>query len=193
MEGSCRPALLWVYDKRPSKELPRNEALLFVYRDFKYVLASPNAQPGNTIGEEQRQIDAGFRYQNIPSQVARAFVDVPNSDVIDDSKNYDSLLFSVKSTEKFQLTEIPFEPRINDHNQPEIILKKEDAPIYDAGDRMFAELYIEQELKEGDKVVASNDVTSSYSWSYSEFADLQNIVVPSEEPGISRSQDTISP
>lgn len=178
VEGSSRPAQLWVYDKRPSKELPPNESLMFVYRDFKYVLAPPNAQPGDTIGEEQRKIDAGFRYQNIPSQVARAFVDVRNTDVIDDSKNYDSLLYSVKSTEKFQITEIPFDARINDHNQPEIILKKEDAPIYDAGDRMFGELYIKQELKQGDKVVASNDFSSSYSWSYGEFANLQNIIVP---------------
>lgn len=175
---SSRPALLWVYDKRPTKDMPPNEALMFVYRDFKYVLAPPNAQPGDHVAEQQQAMDASFRYQSIPTVIQRGFADVRAADIIDEQKDYDALLFSVKSSEKFQIASIPFDARINDKMSTEVAVKKEEAPVYDNGESMFAELYFKQELKQGDRTVASNDYTASFNWSYKEFSDLQNIVVP---------------
>lgn len=175
---SSRPALLWVYDKKPTKDMNPNEALLFVYHDFKYVLAPPDAQPGDHVGAQQQAMDASFRYQSIPTLIQRGFADVRSSDIIDDRKNYDSLLFSVKSSEKFQIASIPFDARINDKLNTEVAIKKEEAPVYDNGESMFAEVYFKQELKQGDRTVSSNEYTASFNWSYKEYSDLQNIVVP---------------
>ena len=50
---SSRPVLLWVYDRIPSDQIPKNEALMFVWRDIKYVLAPPSADPGDSFGEHQ--------------------------------------------------------------------------------------------------------------------------------------------
>ena len=172
---SSRPAQLWVYDKRPSKEIPPNEALMFVYREFKYVLAPPNPEPGDKIGEEQQRADATFRYQPIPSLVSMAFADVRTSRVIDEKKNYDPLIYSVKTTEKFQIAEINFDLRINENRQPEVTIGIAAAPVYDDGSNVFAELYIKQELKQGDTVVASGDSTATYRWTSKEFAALQSI------------------
>lgn len=175
MPNSSRPAQLWVYDKAPSKELPPNEALMFLYHDFKYVLAPPNPQPGDTIGRQQQEQDRNFRYQTIPSKISMAFAEVRKSDVIDEKKNYDSLIYSVKSTEKFQIAEIDFDIKVNADHQPQVTIGKAIAPVYDDGSSVFAELYFKQELKQGDTVVASGDSTATYHWSSKEFGDLQNI------------------
>ncbi len=47
---SNRPALLWVYDKIKSTAIPSNEALMFVWRDIKYVLLPPNPDPAPRSG-----------------------------------------------------------------------------------------------------------------------------------------------
>lgn len=172
---SSRPALLWVYDKPPSKAIPPNEVLMFIYHEFRYVLAPPNPNPGDSIGEAQRQIDANFRYQLIPSQVQQAFADVRNSNVIDESKNYDPLLYSVKSSEKFQISALPFEVRIGETHLAEVTILKADLPFYDEGDQSFAELLIRQELKEGDRTVASNEQTITYNWTAKELSDLPEL------------------
>lgn len=175
--GSSKIAYLWVYDQRLPKPLPSNEALLFVFRDFKYVLNPPNPQPGDAIGEQQRAADSNFRYQDIPSAVQQAFVEMATKDVMDPDKNYTSLLASVSSTEKFGISEIQFDVKIEPSHPPKVtvsILPK-DAPTYDDGQKVFAELSYHQELKSGDKVVASNDQVMSYSWDEKDFADLQSI------------------
>lgn len=180
LPDSSRPALLWVYDKVPSTEIPPNEALLFLYRDFKYVLAPPNPNPGDVIAEQQRQMDSSFRYQDIPSVVQRAFADVAETSVIDEKKDYRQLLSSVEATEKFGIAGIDFEIR-KAQTQPlkiEVVIKKENAPVYDDGNKIFAELYFKQELKKGDRVIASNQHVASFSWDQKTFDNLQEIVVP---------------
>ncbi len=179
VEGSSRPAELWVYDKTPSTRIPPNEAMLFVYRDFKYVLYPPNAQPGDTIGEQQQALDANFKYQDIPSVVQAAFVDVSKANIIDESKDYRDLISSVKSTEKFGLNQIEFEIREvkTEPLQYEVIMKPDTAPTYDSGDEMFAEFFFKQELKKGDQLIAANQHTASFKWDQTKFAALTEIAV----------------
>lgn len=179
VQGSSRPAELWVYDKIPSNRIPANEAMLFVYRDFKYVLAPPNAQPGDAIGEAQRSLDSNFQYQSIPSAVQAAFGDVSKANIIDENKDYRDLISSVKSTEKFGLNQIEFEvrPLKTQPLQYEVVLKPETAPIYDAGDEMFAEFFFKQELKKGDTLIAANQHTASFKWDQTKFAVLKEITV----------------
>lgn len=176
---STRPALLWVYDRTPSREIPANEALMFIFRDFKYVLAPPNPQQGDTIGEAQRSVDSSFRYQTIPSMVQRAFLQVADATVIDESKNYQQLLTSVETTEKFQLSGIEFEARTLQTNPLRIraVIPVKDAPVYDEGNRIFAELYFKQELKKGDRLVASNQHLASFTWDPKTFEQLNEIAV----------------
>ena len=175
--GSSRPAELWVYDKTPSTRIPPNEAMLFVYRDFKYILYPPNAQPGDTIGEQQQALDANFKYQDIPSVVQAAFVDVSKANIIDESKDYRDLISSVKSTEKFGLNQIEFEIRPLKADQFEVVLKPDTAPIYDSGEEMFAEFFFKQELKKGDQLIAANQHTASFKWDQTKFAELKEIAV----------------
>jgi GWxTD domain-containing protein len=175
--GSSRPAELWVYDKLLSKRIPPNEAMMFVYRDFKYVLAPPNPQPGDTVGEAQRSIDSNFRYQSIPSAVQDAFIEVSKTNIIDENKDYRDLISSVKSTEKFGLNQIEFEVRPLKADQYEVVLKPENAPIYDASDEMFAEFFFKQELKKGDQLIAANQHTASFKWDHTKFAELKEIAV----------------
>jgi GWxTD domain-containing protein len=177
VQGSSRPAELWVYDKTPSDRIPPNEAMLFVYRDFKYVLYPPNAQPGDAIGEQQQALDANFKYQDIPSVVQAAFVDVSKANIIDESKDYRDLISSVKSTEKFGLNQIEFETRPLKTDQYEVVLKPETAPVYDAGEEMFAEFFFKQELKKGDQLIAANQHTASFKWDLTKFAELKEIAV----------------
>jgi GWxTD domain-containing protein len=177
VQGSSRPAELWVYDKTPSDRIPPNEAMLFVYRDFKYVLYPPNAQPGDIIGEQQQALDANFKYQDIPSVVQAAFVDVSKANIIDESKDYRDLISSVKSTEKFGLNQIEFEIRPLKTDQFEVVLKPDTAPIYDSGEEMFAEFFFKQELKKGDQLIAANQHTASFKWDQTKFAELKEIAV----------------
>ncbi len=179
VEGSSRPAELWVYDKTPSTRIPPNEAMLFVYRDFKYVLYPPNAQPGDAIGEQQQALDANFKYQDIPSVVQAAFVDISRENIIDESKDYRELISSVKSTEKFSLNQIEFDLRESKTEplQYEVIMKPDTAPVYDSGDEMFAEFFFKQELKKGDQLIAANEHTASFKWDQTKFAALTEIAV----------------
>lgn len=177
VEGSSRPAELWVYDKIPSDRIPPNEAMLFVYRDFKYVLFPPNAQPGDRIGEAQQAMDANFRYQDIPSVVQAAFVDVSKANIIDESKDYRDLISSVKSTEKFGLSQIEFDIKELKPNQYEVVMKHDTAPVYDSGEEMFAEFFFKQELKKGDQLIAANEHTASFRWDQTKFAALKEITV----------------
>ena len=175
--GSSRPAELWVYDKIPSNRIPPNEAMMFVYRDFKYVLYPPNAQPGDTIGEQQQALDANFKYQDIPSVVQAAFVDLSKENIIDEDKDYRDLISSVKSTEKFSLNQIEFEVRPLKTDQYEVVLKPETAPVYDAGEEMFSEFFFKQELKKGDQLIAANQHTASFKWDQTKFGELKEIAV----------------
>jgi GWxTD domain-containing protein len=175
--GSAKPAQLWVYDKLLSKSIPANEALLFVYRDFKYVLNPPNPQPGDTIGAEQAAIDSNFRYQNIPTAVQQAFEETAKAEIIDPEKNYKNLIASVTSTEKFGISEIRFEIKTEPSHPPKVTVAilPENAPLYDDGEKVFVELYYRQELKTGDKLIASNEHVVSFSWDQKSFADLTSI------------------
>jgi GWxTD domain-containing protein len=177
VEESNRPALLWVYDKVKSNAIPRNEALMFVWRDIKYVLVPPNADPGDYFGEQQRQMDSTFRYQTIPGAVEQAFADVRKADIIDESKDYKSLLFSVNSTEKFGIAGINFDIHPSQGGQVEIAIAKDNAPVYDAGNTKFAELYFKLELKQGDHVVATNESTKTFNWNPADFDTLKEISV----------------
>ncbi len=178
--GSSRPAQLWVYDKLLGKHIPANEAMLFVYKDFKYVLEPPAPQPGDTIGQEQRSFDSKFRYQDIPSAVQQAFVETTRAEIIDPDKNYKNLLASVSSTEKFGVSEIQFETQVDSSHPPgvSVTILPENVPVYDDGEKVFAELYYRQELKKGDTVVASDEQVQSYSWDPTGFADLKGLVQP---------------
>jgi GWxTD domain-containing protein len=178
IEGSSRPGLLWVYDKPPSDQIPRNEALLFVYRDFKYVLAPPQPDAGDVFAERERAIEAGFRYQTIPAMVQRAFADVTTRRIIDERKNYDSLLFSVETTEKFGIAGIDFDIRRPTGGNVQVIIPVEDVPVYDEADRKFAELYFKQELRKGDSVVATNEHTAAFNWTANNYEDLKELAVP---------------
>ena len=177
VQGSSRPAELWVYDKNVSSRIPPNEALLFVYRDFKYILFPPNAQPGDAIGEQQQAMDANFRYQDIPSVVQAAFVDLNKANIIDESKDYRDLISSVKSTEKFGLNQIEFDTRELKPGQYEVVMTPDTAPIYDSGEEMFAEFFFKQELKKGDQLIAANQHTASFKWDQTKFAELKDITV----------------
>jgi GWxTD domain-containing protein len=174
---SSRPALLWVYDKTPSKRIPVNEALMFIWRDFKYVLNPPNPDPGDTIGEQQASFDSSFRYVDIPSMVRQAFADVSEQKVIDEKKNYDSLVFSVRSSEKFGIASIDFEIHSLKPNQVEINIPTKSAPVYDSGREIFAEFLFTQELKQGDKVVTRNEHSQSFTWTPTNFDKLDAIPV----------------
>jgi GWxTD domain-containing protein len=176
---SNRPALLWVYDKIKSSAIPPNEALMFVWRDIKYVLIPPNPDPGDVFGERQREADSSFRYQTIPSVVLQAFNDVRKVNIIDEKKDYKNLLYSVKSTEKFAIGGVNFDIRpLSSHSgDVEVAIPKEDAPVYDAGNSKFAELYIKEELKKGDTVVATNDTTKTFNWNPRDFDALKEITL----------------
>jgi len=176
---SSRPALLWVYDKIPSNAIPKNEALMFVFRELKYVLLPPNPDPGDVFADEQRRMDSAFRYQSIPSVVQTAFVDAAKTYVIDEKKDYKELLFSVNSTEKFGIAQIRFDVRIEPGNPPRVVVKMnaEDAPVYDDGQKVFAEFYFRQQLKKGETVVAKNEHTESFSWDSKTYAGMKEISV----------------
>jgi len=179
VEESSRPALLWVYDKLGSKRIPANEAMMFIWRDFKYVLAPPNPDPGDRIGQQQAAIDSSFRYQSIPSLVLQAFADVSTANVIDEKKNYESLVFSVRSTEKFGIASIDFNTQILPTQPPQlqVSIPAATAPVYDSGNQVFAEFYFTQELKQGDKVVVRNEYGQSFTWSPEAFGKLNEISV----------------
>jgi GWxTD domain-containing protein len=179
VEDSSRPALLWVYDKLNSKRIPANEALMFIWHDFKYILNPPNPDPGDTVGEQQASLDSNFRYQSIPSMVAQAFADVSNANVIDEKKNYDPLIYSVKSTEKFGVASIDFEPRVLQANPPqvEVNIPIASVPVYDSGNQVFAEFLFTQELKQGDKVITRNEHSESFTWTAESFGKLNQISV----------------
>jgi GWxTD domain-containing protein len=176
---SSRPALLWVYDKLPAKRIPKNEALMFIWRDFKYVLAPPNPETGDAIAAQQASLDSSFRYQDIPSMVNMAFADVSKSNVVDEKIHYDALLFSVRSTEKFGIAAINFETQVSESQPPQIQVNipAASAPVYDEGTRKFAELVFVQELKKGDQVIAKNEHSESFTWSGTAFDDLNQINV----------------
>ncbi len=176
---SSRPALLWVYDKISSSAIPKNEALMFVYHDLKYVLLPPNPDPGDYFAEQQRELDSAFRYQSIPSVVQTAFVDTAKTYVIDEEKDYKELLFSVNSTEKFGVAQIQFDVRIEPGNPPRIqaVISAEDAPVYDDGEKVFAEFYFRQQLKKGETVVAQNEHTASFSWDAKTYSEVKEISV----------------
>lgn len=179
VENSSRPAQLWVYDKRLSDRIPPNEALMFVFRDFKYVLLPPNPQPGDEIAAQQRAIEANMQYQSIPSTVSAAMGDFSKASIIDESKDYRELLFSVESTEKFGISELAFEARPikTDPVQYEVVMNPENAPVYDEGERKFAEFFFKQELKKGDQLIAANQHTASFAWDAQTFEDLKEIKV----------------
>ena len=176
---SSRPALLWVYDNVPAKRIPRNEAMMFVWRDFKYVLTPPNPDEGDEIGAQQASMDRGFRYQSIPSMVQQAFHDVSKTNIVDEEKDYDELLFSVRSTEKFGIARLEFDakPIQTQPLQIQVNIPAAAAPVYDEGNRSFAELVFVQELKQGDKTVARNEHSESYTWSPEAFDKLDQISV----------------
>lgn len=176
---SSRPALLWVYDNLPAKRIPRNEALMFVWREFKYVLAPPNPDTGDRIAAQQASFDSSFRYQDIPTVVNAAFADVSKSNVVDEKIDYDALLFSVRSTEKFGIVEINFDPQILQTQPPQIQVNipAASAPLYDEGTRKFAELVFVQELKKGAQVIAKNEHSESFTWSAAALDDLKEIKV----------------
>jgi len=176
VDGSSRPGLLWVYDNIPSNKIPKNEALFFVYRDLKYVLLPPTPDPGDTIAAQQREVDSAFRYQSIPSTVQQAFTDMAQRSVFDESKNYQQLLYSVQSTEKFGLAGIEFEIQ-KTPSGTRISIPVDKAPVYDAANKSFAELYFKQELKQGDKVVASNEHQQSFDWDAQKLGQLKTIDV----------------
>lgn len=176
---SSRPALLWVYDKLPAKRIPKNEALMFIWRDFKYVLAPPNPESGDTMAAQQASLDANFRYQEIPSLVNMAFADVSKSNVVDEKIDYDALLFSVRSTEKFGIAELNFGAQVLQARPPQIqvSIPVASAPVYDEGTRKFAELVFIQELKKGEQVITRNEHSESFTWSSATFDDLNQITV----------------
>lgn len=177
VEDSSRPALLWIYDKLPAKRIPPNEAMMFVWRDFKYVLAPPNPNPGDRLAEQQASIDNSFRYSTIPSLVQQAFTDVAKDRVIDEKKNYEPLIYSVRSTEKFGVASIDFESRILETHPPQVqvTIPAEKAPVYDSGNQVFTEFYFTQELKQGDKVITRNEHSQSFTWTAEAFGKLKTI------------------
>lgn len=172
---SSRPALLWVYDDLPDR-IPRNEALMFIWRDIKYVLAPPNPDPGDRIGERQAALDSAFRFETIPSLVDQTFVDVAKANIADEEKDYEELLFSVRSTEKFGIAEIQFDADVQ-QKQVRISIPASSAPVYDEGNRTFAELVFTQELRQGNNVVWKNEHTESFTWNVEAFGNLDRINV----------------
>ena len=176
---SSRPALLWVYDNLPAKNIPRNEALMFVWHDFKYVLAPPNPNEGDRIEGQQASMDRSFRYQSIPTAVQQAFVEVSDASIADKDKDYEDLLFSVRTTEKFGIAQINFETS-KLQSQPlqlEVSIPAETAPVYDEGNRTFAELVFIVEVKQGDRVISRKEHTESFTWNPDAFDDLDQIQV----------------
>lgn len=177
---SSRPAILWIYDRIGSSRIPVNEALVFVYRDIKYVLLPPSAQEGDVVGSESRAMElSSLGYQSIPSVVEQAFADVTQKDIVDENKDYRNLLGSVTTTEKFDLAGIDFEAvKVQDNPlQFKLTLPKETAPVYDAGTKLFLELSVDQEFKAGTAVVASNRKTISLGWDQKAFAGLNAIEI----------------
>ncbi len=96
---------------------------------------------------------------------------------IDPDKNYKNLLASVTSTEKFGISEIQFDVQIQESKPPKVSVSilPQNAPVYDDGEKVFVELFYRQELKKGEKLVASNEHTVSYSWDETAFSELTNI------------------
>jgi len=176
---SSRPALLWVYDKLPAKRIPSNEALMFVWHEFKYVLAPPGPETGDSFAAQQAAIDRTFRYESIPGLVEQAFVEVAQAKVIDEKKDYDELLTSVRTTEKFGVSSIDFNIQLKESQprQVQVSIPSDGAPVYDDGDRVFAEFVFVQELRQGETVIARNEQTQSFSWTSAAFEDLKEIVV----------------
>lgn len=178
---SSRPAILWIYDRIGSSHIPANEALVFVYRDIKYVLLPPSAEAGDVVGEQARGLEMStLGYQTIPSAVQQAFVDVAEKDVIDENNDYKNLLGSVTATEKFGMAGIEFDAvkAQEDPLQYKLILPKESAVVYDAGTKLFLEISVDQELKMGTTVVASNRQTISREWDQQAFTSLTAIEIP---------------
>jgi GWxTD domain-containing protein len=177
IRDSSRPALLWVYDNLSSKRIPANEAMMFVWHDFKYVLEPPNPDPGDVIAEQQKAIDTNFRYQSIPSLVQQAFADVSRANVIDESKNYDPLIYSVRSTEKFGIASINFDIQLLQTQPPQVkvTIPAATAPVYDSGNQVFAEFYFTQELKQGDQLVTKDEHSESYTWTSDQFGNMKEI------------------
>ena len=163
----------------PRTRIPKNEALMFIWRDIKYVLAPPNPDPGDTMAAHQASIDSSFRYQTIPSLVQQAFAEVSKTNVSDESKDYDELLYSVRSTEKFGIAQIAFDTKVLQTQpfQVQVSIPAASAPVYDEGNRAFAELIFIQELKQGDKVVVQKEHSESFIWGSEAFNDLNQIVV----------------
>ena len=97
--------------------------------------------------------------------------------VIDEKQDYRGLLYSVKSTEKFDLAGIDFNLELAGTNPPrvQISIPIEKAPVYDAGNDTFAELYFKQQLKKGDTVVAEGENVESYSWKPDAFDSVKDI------------------
>jgi hypothetical protein len=124
-------------------------------------------------------MDSEFRYQTIPSMVQQAFVDVRDASVIDEKKDYRDLLFSVESTVKFGIAGIEFDTRVLESHPPQVqvVMKTDKAPVYDAGERVFAEFYFKQELKRGETIVATNEHMSAFDWSAKEYAGLDEVGV----------------
>lgn len=181
VEGSSRPGILWVYDKTPSSKIPPNEALLFVYRDFKYILMPPSPAMGDSFGEQQRAMELDSQgYQSIPDTVQQAFADVMQQRIVDEEKDYRGLLSSVTTTEKFGMEGIDFETsRVQDNPlQFKITLPKDSPVIYDAGTRLFLQLSIDQELKMGTTVLASRHETITREWDQKQFAGLESVQIP---------------
>src|SRR5262249_16936992 len=118
-----------------------------------------------------------MHYQSIPSLVQAAFVDVSKKNIIDENNDYRKLLSSVTSTEKFGIPGIEFEwSKLQDNPfQVQISMAKENATIYDSGDKLFAEISVRQELKKGDVLVTSNEHVETLSWDQKSFADLKAI------------------
>jgi hypothetical protein len=104
---------------------------------------------------------------------------VAKANIIDEKKDYRDLISSVKSTEKFGLNQIEFEvrPLKTEPLQYQVVLKPDTAPVYDAGDEMFAEFFFKQELKKGDQLIAANEHTASFKWDQNKFAEQKEITV----------------
>ena len=143
------------------------------------------------MAARQAALDRNFRYQSIPSVVQQAFADVTTTNVVDKEKDYDQLLFSVRTTEKFGIAQINFDTNLI-QSQPvqlQVSIPADSAPVYDEGNRTFAELVFIQEVKQGDQVVSRNEHTESFTWSAEAFGDLQKIQVKLPTVPVSPGQD----
>jgi len=178
---SSRPAILWIYDNIGTTRIPANEALVFIYREFKYVLLPPSAQDGDVIGAEMRAQElTANRYQPIPSVVQQVFADFAEKHIIDEKKDYRDLLSSVSTTVKFGMSGIDFEAvKVQDNPlQFKLTMSKETAPVFDAGTSLFLEVNVDQQLKNETAVLDSNHKTVSLQWQPKAFDGLSMIEIP---------------